>query len=83
MSDEADIINSRQQWVDSDTRGLDGIRKRVCFACVQPPLIKLGTWVSGVAQTPCQSCGTTVTTGAIVVDPALQARQPKARTSKR
>ena len=77
MSDAADALNSRQQWVDSDTAQLDTIRKRVCSSCVQPPFIKLGTWGAGVSLHRCPMCGASVTMGAIVVDPLAQQRKPK------
>jgi ribosomal protein L37AE/L43A len=75
MSDAADALNSRQQWVDSYTAQLDTIRKRVCLSCVQPPFIKLGTW--GMSDMwRCQSCGASVRMGAIVVDPMSQRKKP-------
>jgi hypothetical protein len=75
MSDAADSLTARQQWVDSDTRALDTIRKRVCLTCVHPPFIKLGTWgMSDMRR--CQSCGASVRMGAIVVDPMSQRKKP-------
>lgn len=76
MSDAADAINSRQQWVDSDTAALDNVRKRVCSSCVRPPFIKLGSWGAGVSLHRCPLCGASVCMGAIVVDPTI-ARKPE------